>query len=60
MQLEGSEAIQGANSHFVATMTNEVQWQQTPDGLKEICSDTSIQVGKTRQDNNCTRSSQPG
>ena len=45
MQLEGSEAIQGANNHFVATMTNEVQWQQTADGLqKEICSNTSIQV----------------
>lgn len=44
LQLEGSSAVQSANDHFDATMTNIVQWTASENGQKHISSDTSIQV----------------
>ena len=43
-ELQGSKTALEANEKFTATMTNVVQWKEGSDGMKEIHSDTTIQV----------------
>ena len=44
VRLEGSKAAQRVNEKFSATMENIVEWQEEDEGMKCICSNTTLEI----------------
>lgn len=44
VRLEGSKAAQRVNEKFSATMENIVEWQEEKEGMKCICSNTTLEI----------------